>query len=30
MCAHYLKLALKEGQHISKRDAEKIAGIAAN
>lgn len=30
MCAHYLKLALEEGQQISSRDAQTIAGIEAN
>lgn len=30
ICAHYLKLALKEGQQISARDAVTIAGISAN
>lgn len=30
VCAHYLKLALQEGQRISARDAQTIAGIAAN
>jgi hypothetical protein len=27
VCAHYLKLALQEGQRISDRDAQTIAGI---
>ena len=30
LCAHYLKLALEEGQQISTRDARTIADIAAN
>lgn len=30
ICANYLKLALKEGQRISKRDAKDIAGMASN
>ncbi|MFZ1701522.1 MAG: hypothetical protein WBO10_04285 [Pyrinomonadaceae bacterium] len=30
ICANYLKLALKEGQRISKRDARDIAGMASN
>ncbi|MBK8466362.1 MAG: hypothetical protein IPL32_11075 [Chloracidobacterium sp.] len=30
LCAHYLKLALEEGQQISTRDARTIAAIAAN
>jgi len=30
LCAHYLKLALNEGQQISKRDAVAIAGIEVN
>ena len=30
LCAHYLKLALEEGQQISTRDARVIAGIEAN
>ena len=30
LCAHYLKLALEEGQQISTRDAQTIAGISAN
>ncbi|MEO6052005.1 MAG: hypothetical protein ABIP78_11835, partial [Pyrinomonadaceae bacterium] len=30
VCAHYLKLALQEGQRISARDAVEIAVIAAN
>ena len=29
-CARYLKLALEEGQRISSRDAEVIAGITSN
>ena len=30
LCAHYLKLALEEGQQISTSDARAIAGIDAN
>ncbi len=30
LCAHYLKLALEEGQQISTRDARTIAGIEGN
>lgn len=30
LCAHYLKLALEEGQQISSRDAQTIASIEAN
>ncbi len=30
LCAHYLKMALEEGQQISTRDARTIAGIEAN
>jgi len=30
LCAHYLKLALEEGQQIATRDARMIAAIAAN
>lgn len=30
LCAHYLKLALEEGQQITPRDARAIAAIAAN
>ena len=30
ICGYFLKLALKEGQRISTRDAEEIAGIAGN
>jgi len=30
LCARYLRLALEEGQQISRRDAETISGIEAN
>ncbi|MGE3467300.1 MAG: hypothetical protein AB7J13_10240, partial [Pyrinomonadaceae bacterium] len=30
LCANYLKLALKEGQRISRQDARDIAGMASN
>ena len=30
ICAHYLRLALQEGQRMSARDAEAVSFISAN